>query len=137
MNEAIPRSVQPVLWFVEALTFGLGPLFIGLAIPLFRRRVPPNWTYGFRLPSTMADERVWYDMNARAGLHMIVIGIAYCVLFTIIQLFEAQRSVELRLFVPIGFLFLAMVLDVIALGIAAGRQLRRLKAQDAAAAEGR
>jgi hypothetical protein len=49
-------------------------LFIGLGIPLWRRKVRPNRLYGYRTPSTLKDERVWYEVNAAAGADMIGVG---------------------------------------------------------------
>jgi uncharacterized membrane protein len=52
----------------------VGALFIGLAIPLMRRRVPPNALYGLRVPATFADEWVWYEANAQSGRDLFVLG---------------------------------------------------------------
>ena len=53
-----------VLAVVFALT---GLLLAGLAVPLMRRRVPPNGLYGLRVAATFADEEVWYEANARSA----------------------------------------------------------------------
>jgi uncharacterized membrane protein len=52
----------------------VGLVFIGLAIPLVKRRIKPNGLYGLRIPATFADEWVWYEANARTGRDMLVIG---------------------------------------------------------------
>jgi SdpI/YhfL family protein len=52
----------------------LGVLLIVLGWPLAVRRVRPNRWYGLRVPATFADETVWYDANAVAGRHMVVLG---------------------------------------------------------------
>lgn len=52
-----------------------GLLFVGLSVPLLRRRVPPNDLYGLRVPATFADEGVWYDANARSGRDLLVLGL--------------------------------------------------------------
>ena len=57
------------------LFVAVGLLFIGLAIPLIRRRIKPNKTYGLRLPATFADEWVWYEANARTGRDLIYGGL--------------------------------------------------------------
>lgn len=46
-----------------------------LAIPLIRRRVPPNRLYGVRIPATFADEWVWYEANARSGWDLLWLGL--------------------------------------------------------------
>jgi uncharacterized membrane protein len=57
------------------LSIALGVLFIGISIPMVRRRVPPNGMYGLRVPATFADEWVWYEANALSGRDMIVVGV--------------------------------------------------------------
>jgi uncharacterized membrane protein len=54
----------------------LSILLMLIALPLVARRVPPNWVYGFRVPQTLSDERVWYDANAYAGRLLLVSGAA-------------------------------------------------------------
>lgn len=49
-------------------------VLIGIAVPLILRSVPPNRFYGFRVPATLNDERLWYDVNARAGVDMLLVG---------------------------------------------------------------
>jgi hypothetical protein len=50
-------------------------LLIGLSIPLVRRKVRPNRVYGFRTPSTLRDPQLWYEVNARTGVDLLVVGI--------------------------------------------------------------
>lgn len=64
-----------------AATFSaVGALFVGLALPLLRRRVPPNALYGLRVPATFADEWVWYEANAQSGRDLLVLGISEMIL---------------------------------------------------------
>ncbi len=53
----------------------LGLVFIGVAIPLIQKRIPPNQFYGLRIPATVADETVWYEANARAGKDLLRLGL--------------------------------------------------------------
>ena len=57
------------------LFVAVGLLFIGLAIPLIRRRVKPNNTYGLRVQATFADEWVWYEANACHGRDLLYCGL--------------------------------------------------------------
>jgi uncharacterized membrane protein len=59
----------------SALSIAFGLLFIGISAPLALRRVPPNGWYGLRVPSTFADEWVWYEANAMSGRDLIVVGV--------------------------------------------------------------
>lgn len=54
------------VWFLLLFVF-TGLLMAGLSIPLATRRVKPNLLYGFRTPTTLRDERIWFDINAYAG----------------------------------------------------------------------
>jgi len=61
---------------IAVLIFTLvGIVFIGLGIPLFLRRVPPNAWYGCRTSRTLSDEKIWYAVNQVTGKDMILIGI--------------------------------------------------------------
>jgi uncharacterized membrane protein len=69
---------------METVTLGfmlffvaIGLLLAGLSIPLIRRRVKPNYFYGFRTPKTLSDERIWYDANAYAGRALFTLGASY------------------------------------------------------------
>lgn len=62
--------------FVSLMFVGVGILLAGLAVPLVRRRVPPNPIYGLRVPATFADEGVWYDANQRSGHDLLALGVA-------------------------------------------------------------
>lgn len=59
-----------------AVFLGLGLLLSGLAVPLLRRRVPPNRWYGFRVPKTLGSPAVWYPANAHAGWGLLWVGVA-------------------------------------------------------------
>lgn len=49
---------------------------IALGLPLAGRRIPPNWIYGFRLPSLVKDPSLWYPANVYAGRWAIALGLA-------------------------------------------------------------
>jgi uncharacterized membrane protein len=62
------------LYFLP-LFVAVGLLCIGLAVPLIRRRIKPNNTYGLRVPATFADEWVWYEANAGTGRDLLYGGL--------------------------------------------------------------
>lgn len=68
---------QPLPTFLFWLCGGSGFLLGIMSIPLWLRRVPPNRAFGARFPATLADPRIWYEINARAGRDLAVAGIAY------------------------------------------------------------
>jgi uncharacterized membrane protein len=58
-----------------SLIFGWTALLLmGLSVPLIRRTVRPNRLYGFRTPATLKDERIWYEVNAKTGVDLLVVG---------------------------------------------------------------
>ncbi len=52
-----------------------GLLLAGLSVPLILYKIPPNGLYGFRLPSTMENPKLWYRVNAYAGRRFLVVGL--------------------------------------------------------------
>ena len=54
----------------------IGLLAVIIAVPLIKRKVKPNWIYGFRVPQTLSDPAVWYAVNAHFGRRLLVTGLA-------------------------------------------------------------
>jgi hypothetical protein len=52
-----------------------GLLLMGLAVPLIQRKISPNGWYGFRIPRTLNDPKVWYRANAVAGRWLFATGL--------------------------------------------------------------
>jgi len=77
------------------LTAGSSLLFVALAIPLMRRRVPPNSLYGLRVPATFADESVWYEANARSGRDLFLLGAALLVVAVLMPAAGIDEAVYL------------------------------------------
>src|SRR5262245_3787189 len=63
------RRAETWLWTLAGLCFILAGL------PLYYRKVPPNRWYGFRLPKTLGDERIWYAANQTAGFDLFLAGL--------------------------------------------------------------
>ena len=57
---------------MKAVPVLMALLLIGLAVPLILQKVPPNGFYGFRLPKTQSDPRIWYAANRGAGVNLAV-----------------------------------------------------------------
>lgn len=53
---------------------GVGLLFIALSIPLIQERVPPNSFYGFRTAKSLSDPKIWYAINHRSGIDLLIAG---------------------------------------------------------------
>jgi uncharacterized membrane protein len=78
---------------IAALIFsGVGAVFIGLGIPLFQKRVPPNSWYGCRTTKSLSDERIWYAVNRTTGQNMILIGILIIISSLIMFIFRNKMN---------------------------------------------
>ena len=98
-------------------------LFAIVAIPLVLRKVPPNRVYGYRTPSTLSDERIWYAANAHFGRGMLVACVVSIV--AILVLYRAQ------VLSPRAFLDTSLIVLVVPTLIAAlvtARYIHRLRA---------
>lgn len=51
-----------------------GLVLLGLGLPLFLGRVPPNRIYGYRVRATLSDPSIWKRVNRRAGLRLMLTG---------------------------------------------------------------
>jgi uncharacterized membrane protein len=116
-------TAEPIPWALVATCVGSGVLLIILGVPLALRRVPPNPTYGVRFSSTLADEWVWYEINARGGRHLIILGAGYLILFLLALQLGQSWSIERRILGPLAVLTLGLVADAIVLGVSANRLL--------------
>lgn len=66
---------------LSLITFFLtGIVFSGLAIPLIRKKVKINSWYGIRIPQTMDNEKVWYQVNEIMGKYIFVFGMLISIL---------------------------------------------------------
>ena len=85
---------------------------VALSIPMLLRRVKPNPWYGFRTRKSLANEQVWYEVNAHAGKQLLIAGNPSTVatkLFTIIP------GVNVNLY---AWLVLAVVVITLRIGLA-------------------
>lgn len=53
-----------------------GIVLILLSLPLLGEKVPPNPVYGFRLPATLNDPKVWYATNKFGAKRLLVTGMS-------------------------------------------------------------
>lgn len=105
--------------FVVVICFASGVLLIALGIPLWLRRVPRNALYGVRFASTLSDDRIWYEINARCGRELVAIGAGYLALLSAALLFARSWIMPLRLLGPTVLLVVALIVNTILLSRAA------------------
>ena len=109
--------------FVVVICFASGLLLIAAGIPMWLRRVPRNALYGVRFGSTLSDDRIWYEINARGGRDLVGIGAGYLALLTAALLFGRPWSMPLRLLGPTAIFVVALIVDTILLSRAGARLL--------------
>lgn len=109
--------------FVVVICFASGLLLIAAGIPLWLRRVPRNALYGVRFASTLSDDRIWYEINARCGRDLVAIGAGYLVLLAGALLFGRSWSMPFRLLGPTVVLVVALMVNTILLSRASTRLL--------------
>ena len=69
---------------MSMLLIGAGIIGV-LSIPMILKMVPPNPIYGFRTPSTLANEALWYRANTFAGWALLVASLASAMLLVAIS----------------------------------------------------
>ena len=107
----------------------LGVLLVALAVPLMRRRVPPNG-YGLRVPATLADEWVWYEANARCATGMLALGVLVAGMALLLPMVWALDSARLS-FVLSGTVAVGALVNAVWGSVLAERLLRERRAAQA------
>lgn len=110
---------------VFIIYFGVGFLFVGISLPLIKRKVKPNNWYGVRLPQTMNNEKIWYEVNEISGRHLCIFGLAICLL-TIILYFSQFFSFNLS-FGIMTLLILAGTISIVILAMRVTNKLSKKK----------
>lgn len=67
--------MQALLWMY--VLGGLGLVLI--ALPLLAERIKPNPFYGFRVPATLNDPQLWYDVNKYFAKRLLTVGLIFSV----------------------------------------------------------
>ncbi len=60
---------------VSMIFAGVSLLISALAVPLALGRIGPNAFYGVRLQATLADRRVWFEVNRIIGRELVCVGV--------------------------------------------------------------
>ena len=101
------------------ILISVGALEIIMGIPLLLEKIKPNWLYGFRIPKTLSNEKIWYECNKYMGRDFIVAGtivvLVSIALLTFVNIFSLMEIIWIEviiLLVPIiiilirGFIYL-------------------------------
>lgn len=52
-----------------------GFMYIGIAIPMLNRKIPPNRWYGFRIAKAFQSKGNWYAINAYGAAQLVVASV--------------------------------------------------------------
>jgi len=90
----------------------VGILCIAISIPLIKRKIKINNWYGVRLPQTMKNEEIWYEVNEKSGKNLFAFGIIiifFSILFYIGNFFSSIVSlVIMTVFIYIGIIIIVI-----------------------------
>jgi hypothetical protein len=77
--------MQPGNWATLAL-LAVAMLIVGMAVPLILGRVKRNRWYGFRTPTTLSSDHIWYPANRALGWGMLWNGLIMAALVSAVLL---------------------------------------------------
>lgn len=96
-----------------------GLAFIGIGVPLLAGKIGRNRVYGYRIKSTLRDDRVWYPVNALSGIWLIWAGVLSLLIGALLVIFR-NREGAAQVVIAIG---LPAMLVCLAIGIYRGWKL--------------
>jgi hypothetical protein len=74
--------------FLAIMDVIVGLIFLGVFMPLVRRKIGRNPFYGFRTPITLASDKAWFAVNyaaAKAGVYMSIGTVIFGILMAIVM----------------------------------------------------
>lgn len=85
---------------------GLSEIIQG--VPLMYEKIKPNWLYGFRIPGTVENKKVWYPVNRHLGKGLVIAGF----ILIIITLFLYTIDLGLLFFEKTLVLLLILIISL-------------------------
>lgn len=101
-----------------------GLLYMGLAVPMILRKIPPNGYYGWRTPKAFSSKKIWYEINWYCGRDFFAIGL-FMFVYTVALFLLAGKHEHFDVWLVAGNLVL-LVGGVILLILRGVRYLKRL-----------
>lgn len=92
--------------------FASGLLISLLSIPLILKKIKINNWYGIRLPQTMQNEKVWYEVNSRVGKYLFIFGLFICCLTVLLYYYPFIDEVY-TIFILLTVLMMGSVVLII------------------------
>ena len=88
-------------------------ILLGISIPLFLKKIPPNQWYGIRTAKTLSDENIWYNANYIAGIDMLVVSIF--MMFFLLAIFFLENRISSNVLEISYFLALTIAVTMVTL----------------------
>lgn len=108
-----PRTLITVVYAVTGLMLST------LSIPMILRKVKPNPFYGFRVPKTLNNPDIWYEINAYSGRRLFVTGLVAALAAACLDVFAPGLDMG-------TFSTILAVIVVVTLGVTLVQSFRRL-----------
>jgi uncharacterized membrane protein len=90
-----------------------GLVLIGTGVPLVAGKIGRNRLYGYRINSTLADDRVWYPVNALSGIWLIWAGLLSLMIGVLLIIFRNRDdAAQLVLMIGVPSLLICVVMGV-------------------------
>ncbi|RYE52717.1 MAG: SdpI family protein [Sphingobacteriales bacterium] len=100
------------LFFLIALQIFL----VILGLPLVFNKIPPNKFYGLRTEATLADEKLWFAKNHRAGRASVCIGILTIVALLLASLWTSSSFLLVVITIGSGFIYVVSAANIVLSG---------------------
>jgi len=103
--------------FLVIIFILVGMIEIIIAFPLFMGKVKKNIYYGFRLPKTLSNDKIWHKANKYTGRDLIFAGIFVVISSLILSFFRYDLSISnitiISTIVLLGSLFIVIIRGVL------------------------
>ena len=101
-------------WMVPGIAMTVaGLVLIGTGVPLVAGKIGRNRLYGYRIRSTLRDDRIWYPVNALSGIWLIWAGMLSLVIGILLLIFRNREdAAQLVLLIGVPALLICLVMGV-------------------------
>jgi uncharacterized membrane protein len=91
---------------------GFGLLLAALSVPMILRKVKPNGLYGFRIPATLRDPKLWYEANAYAGKYLLATSLLF-VLAAVLLYLVPGLGLDAYALLCLGFILAGLAVTLV------------------------
>ena len=91
----------------------VGAILILLGIPLLLGKIKPNWLYGFRLPSIVRNEDIWYKINKQVGRDLIIAGVVIIIGMFILLILKSYFTINQLIIISLLLVNIPLIIAII------------------------